>query len=149
VEEAAPRFVVPYGSSPRPDAGHAFRYWSLSDSLALESPFPFRHGDAVDLISVLGDTIRVVPRAGPAGERLPHLHFISNDVPLGGAARHEFSAHGCRILLLRESEADGNKVYTMAVLLDRASACVRGRAPGSRLAWQMDADAATAARLPG
>jgi hypothetical protein len=55
-----------------------------------------------------------------------NLVFVSNDIPLDSQYNYTFEYMGCKPLIESESILDGNKVFTIAALVENDTARIRG-----------------------
>ena len=129
-------FTVPYASSPNPRTGiHSFGYWSLHDQFVLASPYAFRVGDVVRLVSIDESRrlINILPVVeGQCADSC--FVFLSNDIPLSSQDTYEFEYVHCHPLFSHRAEHNGNQLYTFGLLVESDVAFVRGysRAPSAQ-----------------
>lgn len=118
--DAAPLLArVAYDSTVKFNGLHLFNYWSLKQKLSIGCSEKFYKGDVVQLLHVSATEARVEldPTGTPPRLVEQCLLFISNNIPVPAEDDFKFTASGCRILLTAESVEDGNKIYSMLVLV--------------------------------
>ena len=130
--EVGVKFVVPYRLK-KAVAGWKYNYWGLRGNTTVLCDRSVEPGQAVTLVKVNDkkQIIRVTPcECNIAG--LPELTLMSNNIDLDETEEYEFSYVGCTPLLALEECYHGNKVYTLAVLVEAQSATIRAYCHGSR-----------------